>query len=313
MRYISFIAATCSALVLAATVQASTDGERGGAVARHPSPSPTGHEVVFEADFDGPPTLWIASIDGKSLCRLMADPAEARTPAWSPDGRTVAFMSARGLMSISPEGTNLRPLGAGAEPAWSPDSARIAFSHDTDIWVMNADGTDRRRITPTTKTEKPQAPDAGQSTYRHPGFSPAGDRLVFWRDDPGASGNLMVINRDGSGLRALTSGLHRDWNPQWSAFGILFSSDRDRASGHFQPWLVQPDGRGLHKVSDAPSLDPVFLRSGLLVFGDEIVNVGLSQISVMDPRSGIKRPVTTFDAKDRGLLAGLEHRWGACR
>jgi Tol biopolymer transport system component len=86
-------------------------------------------------------------------------------PAWSPDGRTIAF--GRGfyydgpdrsqLWLIQPDGTGLRqltdlPCGAGA-PSWSPNGRRLAFETDVqtnqrrNIATIRADGSGIRALT----------------------------------------------------------------------------------------------------------------------------------------------------------------------
>ncbi|MBW3572376.1 MAG: S9 family peptidase [Gemmatimonadetes bacterium] len=106
--------------------------------------SPDGRRVVYvvtEVDSAGNRyrrDLWIASTDGGGVRRLTWSNAEAiGAPAFSPDGRMIAFTQARqggrGQVWILPltEGGEAWPLtdletGAGA-PVWSPDSRRVAF------------------------------------------------------------------------------------------------------------------------------------------------------------------------------------------
>jgi TolB protein len=100
----------------------------------------------------------------------MTEPAASRperrqrvsdwAPAWSPDGRTIAFVSNRDgamqLYAVSPDGSNLRRLTHGEAdewaPAWSPDGGRLAFWSEreggqAEVFVMDADGSNVRRIT----------------------------------------------------------------------------------------------------------------------------------------------------------------------
>ena len=79
-------------------------------------------------------------------------------PAWSPDGRKIAFLNGRDGNSevyvMNANGSGQRNLtrnpGNDADPAWSPDGRKIAFVSNRDgndeIYVMNADGSGQRRL-----------------------------------------------------------------------------------------------------------------------------------------------------------------------
>ncbi|QLQ04692.1 MAG: PD40 domain-containing protein [Anaerolineae bacterium] len=74
--------------------------------------------------------------DGSHLVRLTNDAGEDRLPAWSPDGKRIAFASDRtgnaDLYIMDADGQNLTQLTSGLErdghPAWSPDGAWLAFN-----------------------------------------------------------------------------------------------------------------------------------------------------------------------------------------
>lgn len=273
-----------------------------GVVATSPSPSPDGDEVVFDANYDGPIDLWIASIDGQSLRKLTNNPDVDEEAAWSPDGSTIAFTSRKDqvsdIWSIQPDGSRLSQLTQSSlnnkQAAWSPNSRRIAFVSDrggsNDIWIMNADGTSPMRVTSIPGDED------------HPSFSPSGDEIVFG-ETIGDSSTLMVVNADGTGLRPLTTGTAKDWNPSWSSSGILFSSNR--GSDHWKIWKVQPDGSGLAPVGDQLGLDPVQAPDGRILFSDETGDSkSLAAITLLDPTSGKKQVVSSV----QGFLIGIDIR-----
>ena len=265
--------------------------EVAGAVAKSPSPSPMGTEVVFEADPGGPFTLWIIGVDGKHLGRLTANPGTDEEPAWSPDGKAIAFAStttgATDIWSIQPDGSHRRQLTSHAlnnrEPAWSPDGKHLAFVSDrggtNDIWIMDADGSSPKRLTQLPGEEN------------HPSFSPKGDQVVFSETIQDAA-TLMIVNVDGAHVQPLTTGRAHDWNPSWSLHGIVFSSDRG-GSEHWMIWQIQPDGTGLAHVGQTVGLDPVRLPDGRILFSDEMGHSGaISDLAVLDPLGGSKQPVT---------------------
>ncbi|MGQ9586543.1 MAG: tetratricopeptide repeat protein [Anaerolineae bacterium] len=113
-----------------------------------PDWSPVEDRIVFRGC--GPACevwgLYLADDQGANQELLLADPS-ATAPAWSPDGKQVAFMSNRDgnweLYVVGADGLGLRRLTNGPEhdgvPAWSPDGKWIAFlSHRTGAWGIYA-------------------------------------------------------------------------------------------------------------------------------------------------------------------------------
>jgi len=166
------------------------------------------------------------------------------TPAFSPDGQTMAFSRA------TEEGTDLytiniknncclRRLTVGRfsdnlSPTFSPDGQRIAFISTRpglpQLYVMAADGTDQQLFAPF---------DYGVTGASNaPEWSPDGQSVAFHRDVAGTL-QVFVLDVRTRTVRQLTS-VGRNEDPTWAPDSrhLAFVSDR---SGYRQLWIIDLD------------------------------------------------------------------------
>ena len=169
-------------------------------------------------------------------------------PAWSPDGKLIAFTGFHGghvgdIFVMRPDGSGLRNLTRNPAhddlAAWSPDGTRIAFTSHRDgnpeIYVMNSDGSDQTRLT--------HDPEADLS----PTWSPDGRRIAF-RSGRDGNGEIYSMNADGSDLVRLTHDPASDHSPSWGPDGrIAFVSNR--FARRTAIYVMNADGSGLERLT----------------------------------------------------------------
>lgn len=121
------------------------------------APTPSGGGTAApELAFTRAGDIWTIGADGTRARPLLRD---AYSPAWSPDGSKLAFVSSRSgdeeIYVARADGTGVKRLtklpGHDLSPAWSSDGRRIAFTHNAEIWTMSASGAEKRRLVAKAK------------------------------------------------------------------------------------------------------------------------------------------------------------------
>jgi Tol biopolymer transport system component len=135
------------------------------------------------------------------------------------------------------------------EPAWSPDGKRLAFTETTldddahfrpSLHIVNADGTGRRLLTPDAASAD-WSPDGSRIA-----FASIRDRNgeACGSDECSYNGEIYVMRSDGIGLARLTNNEGNDYGPDWSQDGqrIAFSSDRNYPDAESpELYSIEPD------------------------------------------------------------------------
>lgn len=178
--------------------------------------------------------LAIMNADGTNVRFLTSTYDPEGHPAWSPDGRKIAYEFQYGISIINADGTNpVRLLENGATPKWSPDGKRILFARSINlspkIHVINADGTNLVQLTNTKDDD------------RTPSWSPDGTQIVFSR-----AGTIWVMNADGTGAKKIFDTLGACVYPVFQPNGkkILFYSLGDI-------FAMNPDGSAYSNITNS--------------------------------------------------------------
>ncbi len=193
-----------------------------------PAWSPDGRTIAYTVDSNrgwalsttGSSAIWLMEADGSGARRLSGSDAGDFMPAWSPDGRELAFARDGDIHAMTVATGETRQITHNGldnhTPAWSPDGRRIAYSglltpsvdfasfRSREIFSIRADGRGQAvRLTDNDVLDV------------QPTWSPDGKRIAFERDQfMGSWWNpeIWTMRRNGSAeARVTTSGVDPDW------------------------------------------------------------------------------------------------------
>jgi Tol biopolymer transport system component len=190
-----------------------------------PAWSPDGKRIAFVSNREPAPGsgrnppwhIYVMNADGSGKRRLPAG-SDSGWPAWSPDGRRIAFERDDEIYVMNADGSGQRRLTTtpgqdaySGSPDWSPDGQRIVFERTRDVFVMNADGSEVRMLV-VGGVEPSWSPDGREIAFVADGDIPSGQCWSY----EGCNYNVHVMNADGSGERRVTTSAWLDGEPGWS-------------------------------------------------------------------------------------------------
>ena len=226
----------------------------------HGSTFPAEGRIAFTSGGEERADIHLVHPDGSGRQALTSDGGNS-DPAWSPDGRMLAFTRGSGfrptdIWAMDADGGSVRRLTRDRrdelQPAWSPEGGRIAFVRvrrsesrpRSAIWLMNADGSGQRLITATRRLAT------------KPVWSPDGARIAFTTirlaSDERLATDLWVVNADGTGLAMLAPNAAAGG---WSPDGRRIAFERelpppgepcmdDACEHNSDIWVMNADGSG---------------------------------------------------------------------
>jgi Tol biopolymer transport system component len=239
--------------------------------------SPDGSRIVFAGTSAGETRLWQRPLDALAA-RPIPGTDDARTPAYSPDGSSVAFISAGRLMVVSLAGS---PPVTLIERGLAGGASGLAWSDDGWLYFRRAGESGLRRLPADGGgTQEIVTGDSGQDL--DPDAIPGGRGLLFTRYARGGESEIFLLDLKGGGARPLFEGR----TARYAAGHIVYTSaDGTLLAVPFDARRLEVTGPAkalFGGVETAPIAGSQFAlsRTGTLLYRQGTANSGLALAEV---------------------------------
>ncbi|MBT3268113.1 hypothetical protein HN371_13205 [Candidatus Poribacteria bacterium] len=212
--------------------------------------------IVFGGFAGDGTAIYVTTPDGAWFEALTEPGAGGSYPAWSHDGRTIAFSSGVGGVSrlylMDADGRHVRRISDGPRdfgPTWSPRDDAIVFTSSRKgnggIYMADLDGGRQTLITGV------------DTVAQEPSWRPAGDAIAYSESSHTTGfSDIHIMDSEGLHLAQLTDrrphDLSADWHPRGKAIAFVSWGEDDRSADIY---TMKPDGADERRLTTHPARD----------------------------------------------------------
>ncbi len=299
MRVVRFLATAIAALALASVTAGAQPDTRDTRLLAQPATNGTHVAFVYADD------LWVARLDGTDVRRLTTDDGAETSPAFSPDGRLIAFNAQYDgnidVYVVPAEGGVPRRLtwhpGPDVVQGFSFDGQRVLFTSGRaaftaayrHLYTVPVGGGLEERL---------PIPNAYQATY-----SPDGQRIAYnplppafdqWKQYRGGRVSRLWLYRSADhAIEKVPQPASRanDVDPMWIGDTVYMRSDRD---GEFNLYAYDTKTKQVRRLTNHDDFPVMKASSG----GGKIVYEQAGSLHLFDPTTGRAKKLTIGIAAD---------------
>jgi tricorn protease len=249
--------------------------------------------------------LWTADLDGKNVRRLTSDVGAESNPAFSPDGKWIAF-SARyegntDVYVVPSEGGVPRRLtwhpGADIVQAFAPDGRSVLFTSPravftgryTQLFTVPITGGAEQALPIPHAYSAVYSPDGGRIAY-----NPLSPRFLQWKRYRGGTvSQVWIYDVASHAIEKIPQPPSRsnDADPMWMGDAVYFRSDRD---GELNLYSYDTKSKGIRRLTNHQDFPVLHAAAG----GGHIVYEQAGFLHLLDPASGAAKRLTIGVAAD---------------
>ncbi|WP_374662704.1 Tol-Pal system beta propeller repeat protein TolB [Inhella sp.] len=243
-------------------------------------------------------TLWVADADGEGRKAAVTSNEPIISPAWAPDGRSLAYVSfhtGKAVVYLQDLQSGARRTladfrGTNSAPAFSPDGQRLALSLSRDggtqLFTIGRDGGGLKRLTQSLAIDT------------EPCYSPDGRQIYFVSDRGGGPQIYRMPAEGGSAERVSFNGPY-NISPALSPDGRLLAYV-SRQGGAFRIAVMELASGSVQLISDTQDDEsPSFAPNGrLLVYATRVQGRDVLMTSTLDGKVKASLVISSADVRE---------------